>query len=298
MTNSAISFAVLDCGAVPTLLHCLGVFAHGLGPIIIAIDGKTLRRSYQDAGAKAPIHMISAWSARQNLVLGQAQGGGQVQRDHGHPAALGSADDQSATVTIDAMGCRARSPRKIKDKQADYVLALKGNQGSLRDDVELLFTEQRARHFADLAVDRHETVERAMAAIETRITTVTDDIAWLKQNHGWPGLRSIVHGRDRARDRPQDRARGALLHRLPRFRCRRPRRGHPQPLSIENGLHWVMDMVFQTTNAHPKENAPANFAAVKHMASNLLRRAPGKDSLRVSAASRLGRRLLASLLTR
>jgi len=115
-------------------------------------------------------------------------------------------------VTIDAMGCQREIAEKIKDKQADYVLALKGNQGSLRDDVELLFTEQRARHFADLAVDPpRRRVEKSHGRIETRITTVTDDIAWLKQNHGWPGLRQHRHGRDRARrSAPRSSARRAF----------------------------------------------------------------------------------------
>ena len=275
-------FAVLDATQFQRCFIAWVSSLTGLGSDIIAIDGKTLRRSYQDAGAKAPIHMISAWSARQNLVLGQAKVADKSNEIAAIPQLLDLLTIKGATVTIDAMGCQREIAEKIKDKQADYVLALKGNQGSLRDDVALLFTEQRARHFADLAVDRHETVEKSHGRIETRITTVTDDIAWLKQSHGWPGLRSIVMVES-------VREIGAQSERETRFyiaslapdaaALAAAIRSH---WSIENGLHWVMDMVFRDDECRiRKKNAPANFATVKHMASNLLRRAPGKDSLRV-----------------
>src|SRR6266545_4251095 len=116
----------------------------GFGADIIAIDGKTLRRSYQEGGAKAPIHMISAWSARQNLVLGQAKVADKSNEIVAIPQLLALLTIKGATVTIDAMGCQREIAGTILDKQADYVLALKGNQGSLRDDVELFFTEQAA----------------------------------------------------------------------------------------------------------------------------------------------------------
>lgn len=293
-------FAVLDAEQFQRCFIAWVSSLTGLGSDLIAIDGKTLRRSYQGAGAKAPIHMISAWSARQNLVLGQAKVADKSNEITAIPQLLDLLTIKGATVTIDAMGCQREIAEKIKDKQADYVLALKGNQGSLHDDVELLFTEQRARRFADLAVDRRETVEKSHGRIETRITTVTDDIAWLKQSHGWPGLRSIVMVET-------VREIGAKIERETRFyiaslapdaaALAAAIRSH---WSIENGLHWVMDMVFRDDECRiRKQNAPANFAAVKHMASNLLRRAPGKDSLRVKRRlAAWDDNFLANLLTR
>jgi predicted transposase YbfD/YdcC len=293
-------FAVLDAEQFQRCFIAWVSSLTGLGSDLIAIDGKTLRRSYQGAGAKAPIHMISAWSARQNLVLGQAKVADKSNEITAIPQLLDLLTIKGATVTIDAMGCQREIAEKIKDKQADYVLALKGNQGSLHDDVELLFTEQRARRFADLAVDRRETVEKSHGRIETRITTVTDDIAWLKQSHGWPGLRSIVLVET-------VREIGAKIERETRFyiaslapdaaALAAAIRSH---WSIENGLHWVMDMVFRDDECRiRKQNAPANFAAVKHMASNLLRRAPGKDSLRVKRRlAAWDDNFLANLLTR
>jgi len=176
-------FAVLDA---EQFLRCFITWAAeltGLDADIIAIDGKTLRRSYQEGGAKVPIHMISAWSTRQNLMLGQAKVADKSNEIVAIPKLLDLLTIKGATVTIDAMGCQRKIAGKIIDKGADYILALKGNQGSLRDDVELFLTEQAVRGFADTVVSRHQTVEKNHGRIETRITTATDDIAWLKARH-------------------------------------------------------------------------------------------------------------------
>jgi predicted transposase YbfD/YdcC len=254
----------------------------GLSASVIAIDGKTLRRSYQEGGAKAPIHMISAWSCRQNLVLGQAKVSDKSNEITAIPKLLDLLSIKGATITIDAMGCQREIATKIIEKEADYVLAVKGNQGTLREDVELFVTEQKARKYRDCIVDRHETIEKSHGRIETRIITPIGDIGWLQERHQWPGLAGIVMVESR-------REIGARTEREFRFyitslgpdakRLGDAIRGN---WSIESGLHWVMDMVFGDDECRiRKNNAPANFATVKHMASNLLRRAPGKDSLRV-----------------
>ncbi len=128
-----------------------------LGPEIVAIDGKTLRRSYQEGGAKAPIHMISAFSSRQRMVLGQRKVDDKSNEITAIPELLDLLTVKGAIVTIDAMGCQKDIAAKIIDKGAYYLLALKGNQGSLRDDVELFFTDQKERGFADAAMSRHQT---------------------------------------------------------------------------------------------------------------------------------------------
>ena len=132
-----------------------------LGPDIIAIDGKTLRRSYQEGGAKAPIHMISAWASKQRLVLGQIKVAEKSNEITAIPDLLDLLVLKGSTVTIDAMGCQKEIAAKIVDKEADYVLALKGNQGTLREDVEVFFNEHVARAFEDVAVSRHETLEKS-----------------------------------------------------------------------------------------------------------------------------------------
>ena len=272
----------------------------GLSADIIAIDGKTLRRSYQEGGAKAPIHMISAWSARQNLVLGQAKVADKSNEITAIPKLLDLLTIKGATITIDAMGCQREIAAKIIEKEADYVLALKGNQGTLREDVELFFAEQKASKFTDCVVDRHETVEKSHGRIETRSVIAIGDIGWLQARHKWPGLTSIVVVESRREiGNKTEREFRFYISSLPAHanRLGEAVRSH---WSIENGLHWVMDMVFRDDECRiRKDNAPANFAAVKHMASNILRKAPGKDSLRVKrkmAAWDDG--FLASLVTR
>ena len=275
-------FAVLDAAQFQScFIGWVGKLT-GLCADIIAIDGKTLRRSYQEGGAKAPIHMISAWSAGQSLVLGQAKVADKSNEITAIPQLLDLLTIKGSTITIDAMGCQREIAAKIIEKEADYVLALKGNQGTLREDVELFFTEQKACKYRDCSVDRHETIEKSHGRIETRIVTAIGDLGWLQERHKWPGLTGIVVVESR-------REIGARTERELRFyitslgpdakRLGEAIRAH---WSIENGLHWVMDVVFRDDECRiRKDNAPANFATVKHMASNLLRRAPGKDSLRV-----------------
>jgi predicted transposase YbfD/YdcC len=99
---------------------------------------------------------------------------------------------EGAIVTIDAMGCQRDIAQKIVDKKADYVLALKGNQGTLREDVELFATEQKANGFKDTKVSRHETVDGDHGRIETRTYTAIHDVAWLQERHDWPELKGVV----------------------------------------------------------------------------------------------------------
>ena len=275
-------FAVLDAEQFQACFVGWVAGLTGLGPEIIAIDGKTLRRSYQEGGAKAPIHMVSAWSAGQNLVLGQVKVADKSNEITAIPKLLDMLVIKGAVVTIDAMGCQREIAAKIIEKEADYVLALKGNQGTLRDDVEEFFTEQKANKYADCKPSRHETLEKSHGRIETRTVTVVGELDWLKERHPWAGLASIVMvescreiaGKSERESRFYITSLSAAAERIGLAI-----RGH---WGVENGLHWVMDMVFRDDECRiRKDNAPANFATVKHMASNLLRQAPGKDSLRV-----------------
>ena len=190
---------------------------------------------------------------------------------------------EGAIVTIDAMGCQRDIAEQIFDKKADYVLALKGNQGTLREDVEVFAAEQKANGFKDTKISRDETVDGDHGRIETRTYTVIHDVAWLQERHDWPGLQGRRHGREHARNRRQ------------RSSARRASTSHPwcwlanqlgpvirSHWAVENSLHWVMDMVFRDDECRVRtDHAPANFTTIKHMAHNLIRKAPGKDSLRL-----------------
>ena len=254
----------------------------GLADDIVAIDGKTLRRSYQQGGRKGAIHMISAFSANQRLVLGQRQVADKSNEITAIPELLDLLALEGAIVTIDAMGCQREIARRVIARKADYVLALKGNQSALHNDISTYFEEQSAFNFKDVKVETHKTVEKSHGRIETRIYHVIHDIEWLQKRHCWPGLKSIIMVKStREIDgevTPETRYYVASL-KLSAKRAADAVRGH---WSIENSHHWVLDMVFRDDECRiRKDNAPANFATIKHIASNLLRAAPGKESMRV-----------------
>jgi predicted transposase YbfD/YdcC len=136
---------------------------------VIAIDGKTSRRS---KGANAATHMVSAFAARQRLLLGQVKVAEKSNEIVAIPKRLDRLAIEGAIVIIDAMGCQRDIAQKIIDKKADYVLALKGNQSTLRDDVELFAAEQKRRRFADSKISQDTTVDGDHGGIETRKATV------------------------------------------------------------------------------------------------------------------------------
>jgi predicted transposase YbfD/YdcC len=249
---------------------------------VIAIDGKTSRRSYQKTGAKAPIHMVSAFAARQRLVLGQVKVADKSNEIVAIPRLLDMLAIEGAIVTIDAMGCQRAIARKIIDKRADYVLALKANQANLYADVALFVAEQTANGFNDTAISRHQTVDGDHGRIETRKTTVIADVAWLQERHKWPGLKSLVMV-ETSREIAGKTEHETRLYITSLALAAEPMaaivRSH---WAIENSLHWVMDMVFRDDECRVRtDHAPANFTTLKHMAHNLIRKAPGRDSLRL-----------------
>ncbi len=159
---------------------------------VIAIDGKTVAPIGEQEGSKAPIHMVSAFAARQRLVLAQTKVSEKSNEIVAIPALLDMMAIEGAVVTIDAMGCQRDIAAKIIAKKADYILALKGNQGSLREDVEVFANEQKTRGFADCEITTHKTVDADHGRIETRNYTVIHDVAWLQARHNWPGLKGII----------------------------------------------------------------------------------------------------------
>lgn len=275
-------FASLDPDA---FRRCFVAWVGGLTkapPEVIAIDGKTSRRSGRKGGKDA-IHMVSAFAARQRLVLAQTKASEKSNEIVAIPALLEMLVIEGAIVTIDAMGCQRDIARKIIDKKADYVLALKGNQSTLREDVELFANEQKARGFADTAISVDETVDGDHGRIEARRVTVVHDVAWLQERHKWPGLKGLVIV-DATREIGPRTERETRFY-LTSSDLRADKLG---PIvrdhwAVENGLHWVMDMTFRDDDCRIRtENAPENVVTLKHMAANLARRKKGKDSLRLA----------------
>src|SRR5216683_5900052 len=280
--------AVLDAEQFQSCFVAWVAALTGVAQGVIAIDGKTSRRSGRKTGGNPPIHMVSAFAARQRLVLGQVKVAEKSNEIVAIPALLDMLAIEGAIVSIDAMGCQRDIAEKIVAKKADYVLALKGNQGTLREDVELFATEQKANGFKDTQVSRHQTVDGDHGRIETRTYTAFHDIDWLKERHDWPGLNGVVMV-ESTREIPGSSPGTDKIERETRFYITSLTwlayqlgpviRSH---WAIENSLHWVMDMIFRDDECRIRtEHAPANFTTLKHMAHNLIRRAPGKDSFRL-----------------
>jgi predicted transposase YbfD/YdcC len=275
-------FAALDAEQFQRCFVSWVASVTGIPVGVIAIDGKTVRRSGSKKDGKAPIHMVSAFAARQRLVLGQVKVSDKSNEIIAIPKLLNMLAIEGAIVTIDAMGCQRDIAQKIIDKKADYLLALKGNQGSLREDVEVFVAEQQAKGFADTVVTRDTTVDGDHGRIETRAVTVIHDVGWIQQRHDWPGLKAVVVV-DSSREingKTEHETRFYITSLLMVAALLGPVvRSH---WSIENSLHWVMDMMFRDDECRVRtDHAPANFTTIKHMAHNLLRTAVGKDSMRL-----------------
>jgi predicted transposase YbfD/YdcC len=245
---------------------------------VIAIDGKTSRRSFGKGGLN-PVHMVSAFAARQRLVLGQVKVAQKSNEIVAIPRLLDMLAIEGAIVTIDAMGCQREIAARIIDKKADYVLALKGNQGTLHDDVELFANEQKARNFKDTTISQDKSVDGDHGRIETRRTTVFHDIGWLQERHDWPGLKGVAMVES-------ERQIDARVERETRFYItsstdKADKLGEVvrRHWSVES-MHWLMDCLFRDDECRVRtDHAPANFTTIKHIAHNLLRRHPAKLSM-------------------
>lgn len=274
-------FAVLDAGA---FRRCFIAWVSSFTQTpaeLIAIDGKTSRRS--GSRGKDMLHTVSAFAASQHLVLGQMKVEGKSNEILVIPALLDMLCLEGALVTIDAMGCQRVIAQKITSKKADYLLALKGNQGTLHEDVDLFVREQKERGFVDTTATHHDEVTGDHGRIETRRVSVIHDVGWLQERHNWPCLKGVVavESRREAGGQITEETRLYLTSSPLEAKALAPMvRGHWE---IENCLHWVMDMVFKDDHCRVRTlNAPENFMVVKHMAANLARRKKGKYSMRLT----------------
>jgi predicted transposase YbfD/YdcC len=207
------------------------------------------------------------------MVLGQVKTKEKSNEIRAIPELLRVLALEGCIVTIDAMGCQKEIAKTIIAKGADYVFGLKGNQGTLHDDVELFFEDCRASGFKDTAYDYHETIDGDHGRIETRRYWTTSDIDWLTEKALWKNLSTIVMvQRERYVDGVTSLETRYYITSLGNnaVQIARAVRGH---WGIENSLHWVLDIAFREDESRiRKDHAPANFATIRHMALNLLRK--------------------------
>jgi predicted transposase YbfD/YdcC len=256
---------------------------------IVAIDGKTLRRSFDRGAGQGPIHMISAWAAGQRLVLGQFAVGAKENEITAIPELLALLSLKGAIVTIDAIGCQKKIATVIRGRGADYLLALKENQPALYRDVADFLDEQRAAGFKDCAAGSwasHQTTDADHGRIEVRRHWITSDIGWLQERHPqWPDLISIgmIEAERQEPGKPASRQTRFYIGSIAPDGVEFAHAAR-QHWGIENGLHWVLDVILREDECRiRKRHGPANFATIRHITLNLLQRTktPKKKSLRV-----------------
>ena len=238
----------------------------------VAIDGKVSRHSFDRALDRGPLHLVSAWAAESRLVLGQVAVEGKSNEITAIPALLHLLELSGCIVTIDAMGTQKEIATTIIEQDADYVLALKGNQGTLHEDVELFFTWADEQQYRDIAHEMYETHDTGHGRVERRRTTVTNDIAWLRGGGAWEGLQTIAMveaWRTQGDETSYERRYYISSLGLDAQRMGESVRGH---WAIENMLHWVLDIAFREDDSRiRKDHAPENFAMLRHIALNLLK---------------------------
>src|SRR5271165_6488763 len=245
---------------------------------VVALDGKQVRRSHDRTVGKAAIYMVSAWASANHLTLGQRKVDAKSNEITAIPKLLEVLAVSGCLVTIDAMGCQKEIAATIIDHHADYVLALKDNQGHLYEDTRDLFKhcEQTPSH--GLATDHVQTVEKGHGRIEIRdCWTITDPLALsaFRTADQWTGLHTLVKIRRERRfpDQPPSVEEAFYISSLaePKLATRllAATRAH---WGIENGLHWVLDVAFHEDNSRVRTgNSPENFAVLRHIALNLLK---------------------------
>jgi predicted transposase YbfD/YdcC len=242
---------------------------------IVAIDGKTLRHSFNNAKGKGALHLVGAWAAENNLILGQQAVDSKSNEITAIPKLLEILDVSGAIVTIDAMGCQKEIAAKIVDKGGDYVLALKGNQENLHNDVEKLFLQGLENDFEGFKHQTFRTTDQGHGRNENRLYYVVEVPKTLAERYAeWKELKTfgmVLCERQVGDGTPTIEKRfyiSSLKTKVKTFA--RAVRGH---WSIENNLHWVLDVSFHEDVSRLREgHAPENLALVRRLAASLLQK--------------------------
>ena len=241
----------------------------------IAIDGKSMRRTFKHSWDKSGMtHIVSAFATDNSLLFSQVKTDSKSNEITAIPKILDFLDVAGTIITIDAMGCQKEIAQKIIDKKADYILALKDNHPDLSSQVKSALDEAIKLNFADMSYSYHEQTNAGHGRIETRQTWITTDIDWLGERaKQWPGLAALIV----IKSKRQKNGETTENHRyyisskadLTAEQAALAIRNH---WKIENQLHWVLDVVFNDDRSrNRKDHAAENYSRLERLALNLLR---------------------------
>jgi predicted transposase YbfD/YdcC len=243
-----------------------------MGAEIVALDGKTVRRSFDRAKGRGPIHLVSAWAGANRLVLGQRKTDDKSNEITAVPELLRVLELDGCIVTVDALNCQKNIAKEISEADADYVLALKGNHAVAHEEVRAFLEDARRRNFAGVAHDFVETADKEHGRHEVRRYWITEQIGWFADRTQWEKLRTValvesertVHGDTRMERRCYLCSIGADAPLL-----EQAVRGH---WGIENSLHWVLDVQMGEDQCRVRAgHAAQNLATLRRITLNLLR---------------------------
>jgi predicted transposase YbfD/YdcC len=248
---------------------------------VVAIDGKTLRRSHDQRNGARAIHMVSAWASANRLSLGQVATAEKSNEITAIPQLLSLLELKGCIVSIDAMGCQRAIAERIQAQGADYVLAVKDNQPELHEAIGDYFKTARASGFHGVDVDTDEQSDAGHGRCEVRRCWVTEDLRTLPDPERWSGLRSIamVEAERHVGDQCSREVRYYISSLGADAGCiARAVRAH---WGIENQLHWVLDVTFREDDSRVRrDHAPANLNTCRQFALNLLRRESSHASVK------------------
>lgn len=247
---------------------------------IIALDGKTLRHSFDTHSGQKSLHMVNAWITDLGVALGCER---VDEKSNEIPSALEFIDKLSikgSTVTLDALGCQKEIAERIVDKGGDYFLCAKGNQPGLHADLKEFFAD--CGDFEGIEHDYFECIEKGHGRIEERRCWVVEgEAGWLGIDKGWKGVRTMVmieRTRTIKGESSAETTYYITTHKADAERIAQIARSH---WSIENSLHWVLDVTLnEDMNRVRKDNAPENLAVLRRIAISMINQIKGKRSIR------------------
>jgi predicted transposase YbfD/YdcC len=249
---------------------------------IIAIDGKTMRRSHDQHNGLGPLHLVSAWLSEQGLSLGQVATEEKSNEITAIPELIDRIDVQGAIVTIDAMGCQKEIAKKIVNAKGDYVLAVKDNQPKLHEAIKELFSDERQDDLLKMPTRQCQTSDKGHGRKDERcyvLAKLPRDFALKDQ---WPGIKAVgmaVRMTEKHDGTTNGDVRYFISSRyLSGKRFAQAVRGH---WGIENSLHWVLDVTFDEDQSRTRERRMAdNLSWLRRFAISLLKRHPSKASIK------------------